>query len=231
MARIEILNATKHAGLRIRRDIAPPTPHLVPVVATELRELAVEYPVVLVKNPETGQFGLFALLGFREGENLFAGGNKSWLAHYIPIDIRRQPFVVARGKEEGKGAVAIDLESPLISESDGQPIFGEDGGGLVKDIQPVLAAGMSGLAPTQALVAALNEHDLIAPGRIEVPDPDGAFTLEGFYTLSSANLATLSGEALADLNSKGLLFAAHLILASMANVAKLLARRSSRTAN
>ena len=227
MPQIEILDPEKHAKLRVRQDHRAYRSHLAPVVATELRELAVEYPVVLVKNPETGRFGLFALLGFREGENLYVDQDGKWHGYYLPLDLRRQPFGVLRGSEEGKGAIAIDTKHALVSDSEGRHIFEKSASGstLVTEVEPVLTALMSGAAPSEALISALAENDLITPGQIAVPDGEGAFTLEGFYTVSSEKMAQLSPELLARLNGKGLLYAIHLIMASMANVAKLLARR------
>ena len=228
MPRIEVLDPEKHSGLRVQTDYSTCKTHLMPVVATELRELAIEYPVVLVKNPETGQFGLFALLGFRDGENLFLGEGGKWLARYLPLELRRQPFVVARGPEEGKGAIAIDIDHPLVSTSEGRPIFeaGDNPLPLIQDIQPILTATMSGAVPTEALISALAENELLAPGQIDVTAGETTFTLEGFYTISSQHIAQLSGETLAALNAKGLLYAIHLIMASMANVPGLLDRRS-----
>jgi len=228
MTRLEVLDETVHAGLGLlppgAGDAAPG--RFIPVVVTELRELAVEFPVVLIKNPETGQFGLFALCGFADGENLGASPGGEWTCHYRPLDLRRGPFALAPAGQGQKGAIAIERDHPRLSPEGGDPLF-EDGrhGPAVERHKPVLQAILEGLAPTQALIAALTEHDLIAPARIPVNDPSGDFTVEGFYTVDTQAASRLSADVLHRLNRTGLLFAVHLLMASMANVAKLLARR------
>ena len=44
---------------------------LVPVVLSEFINLAIQYPIVLTKNGNTGQFVISAMLGFESNENLF----------------------------------------------------------------------------------------------------------------------------------------------------------------
>ena len=227
MATIEILDPERHADLRVAPGAATSESHLVPVLATELRELAVEYPVVLVKNPETGEFGLFALMGLRSGENVFFSARSAGHAGYVPLDIARQPFLVAQGEQEGSGAIAIDREHPLLTGEGGRPIFVGQGAQepLIRSIRPVLTSIMSGIAPTRALIASALDNDLVSPGEIHVPDPAGDFRLRDFYTVDASAMAKLEAQSLADLNGRGHLLALHLIAASMANVKKLIALR------
>jgi len=111
---IEVLDPAKHGGLTLRDGQTAGPAHLVPVLATELRELAIEMPVVLVKNPDTGAFGLFALTGFRSGENLFLDSQGQWQSDYVPFDVRRRPFVMVRRGDGEDGAIAIDLDDPAV---------------------------------------------------------------------------------------------------------------------
>lgn len=224
MANFEVLDPAKHAEVKVEPGAAMSESHLVPVLATELGKAALHYPIVLVKNPDTGEFGLFALMGLRPGENLFFSADAGAAGGYLPLDLQRQPFLVVRGGSEGSGAIAIDLDHPKVGTSDGASIFAGDQP-LILRVQPVLKAVMSGIAPTQALIAAALEHDLVKAGEIAVSDPAGAFTLRDFYTLDQQAMGALSGETLAALNAKGQLLALHLILASMGNVERLMSLR------
>ena len=78
MTNFTILDKNKHRDLRVITDRGAEfgeNTHLVPVIAEELHTLILEYPVCLLKNDDTGQFGLHALLGFEAGENLFLTGD------------------------------------------------------------------------------------------------------------------------------------------------------------
>lgn len=239
MANLEILDPAKHAALTISDGAASDRTHLVPVLATELRELAIEMPVVLVKNPETGAFGLFALTGFRAGENLFLDPYGQWQSNYTPIDIRRRPFVAVRGQTENEGAIAIDLDDPMVGRlpdgghSDdgraGRQIFGSPDGqpSPLDERRAVLTEMMAAMPPTRALIDTLTGLDLLAAGQIEIPDGNGNFTLEGFYTIAPKAMTALPGGDLERLNRSGLLMAIHLLQCSMANVPVLLRKRAA----
>lgn len=237
MPNIEILDPARHDKLQLRDGAASGPAHLVPVLAPELRELAIEMPVVLVKNPETGAFGLFALTGFRSGENLFLDPLDRWQSNYIPYDVRRRPFIMVRREGDPDGVIAIDLDDPLVcdgacgGEAAGRPLFASTDGqpSPIDERRPVLTAIMAGAEATRALIDALTEHDLLAAGRIEVSDETGDFAIEGFYTIAPKAMTALPASSLERLNKSGLLFAIHLLQCSMANVPVLLRKRAEAT--
>lgn len=233
MARIEALDPDRHRTLRVSRPdetVAKFQGHIVPVLANELGKAALDYPICLVKNPEDGEFSMFAMLGLWQGENLFAGSHASDVAPYAPLHIKHQPFGVLRRSSDGAGAVAVNLDHPLVSETEGIPVFDRENGesSLLDELRPTLQEVVDGIASTSALIQALQANDLISQGRIDVPSPDGGHSLDGFYTINADVLRALSGEVLAQLNAQGFLFAAHLMLASMGNVPKLLAMRQKK---
>jgi hypothetical protein len=117
MTKIAILDADEHRRLRVRTGYGAQYGEnvaIVPVLATELRKLAVEYPVFFAKSPETGRFGLVALLGLSAGNNQYLDGDH-WLGTYVPLHFRRQPFLVA---QEGQTpAKARSLSTSIIRAS------------------------------------------------------------------------------------------------------------------
>lgn len=233
MARIELLDPERHKSLRVSRPdetVAAFQGHIVPVLANELGKAALDYPICLVKNPENDQFSMFAMLGLWQGENLFAGPHAPELAPYAPFHLKHQPFGILRRNSDGAGSIAVNLDHPLVSETEGVLVFDRENGesGLLDELRPVLQEVVDGIASTFALIAALEANDLISEGRIDVPSPDGGHSLDGFYTINADNLRKLSGEVLAQLNAQGFLFAAHLMLASMGNVPKLLTMRQQK---
>lgn len=233
MARIEVLHPDRHKSLRVTRPdetIAAFPGHIVPLLANELGKAALDYPICLIKNPETGQFSMFAMLGLAQGENLFADGGQASSAPYAPLHIRHQPFGILRGNNDAAGSIAVNLDHPLVSETEGIQVFDRENGesSLLEELRPTLQDVVDGIGSTLALISALQSHDLISKGRIDVPSGQGGHSLDGFYTINAETLRGLPGETLAQLNTQGFLFAAHLMLASMGNVPKLLAMRAQK---
>src|SRR3569833_1637710 len=94
--RLVELSRREHGGLRIRDDLAEATAatqHLIPIVTSEFRKAATQYPIVFAKNPETGRFNTYALCGLADKEYLFWSGIELDVA-YVPLNVRRQPFYV-----------------------------------------------------------------------------------------------------------------------------------------
>jgi hypothetical protein len=66
----------------------------VPLIVPELFSAASTYPIVFVTEPVPS---MLAVLGLREGQNLFVTADASkWDAPYIPAYVRRYPFVFLR---------------------------------------------------------------------------------------------------------------------------------------
>ncbi len=130
--RLVELSRGEHAGLRIRADLveaSAASQHLIPIVVSEFRKAATQYPIVFAKHPETGRFAPYVLTGLGIEENLFWSGTELDVA-YVPLNVRRQPFYV--GMSDGSDAPAanvlcIDLDSPCLDGSGGNRIVNADG--------------------------------------------------------------------------------------------------------
>lgn len=235
MANNVILDTVKHKNTRIltgRGAEFGESMHCVPVIADELRHLIIEYPVCLIKSDETGQFGLYALLGLEAGENLFLNGN-SWSATYVPAHLKRQPFMVAiQGEEDSSPTpentvMTIDIDNTRVKEggTDGEPLFLEDGAPseYLKNITDLLSGLVPGIVKTEAFIKALADNDLIESIQLTVSFADGEEKkFDGLFTINEDNLQQLSSELLQDFHKNGYLQACNLILASIGNVQKLI---------
>lgn len=207
---------------------------VVPVIANELRSLAIEYPVVLLKDEMTGRFGLHALLGFDHGENLYLQ-DWGWDAVYVPLHIRRQPFLVGRpgGNADSSGmegpVISLDMTSSRVQETDGEALFCSDGSWTpyLREISKLLAGLTSGAKVTEDLIATLSDHDLIEPIQLNVTFSHGiGRRFDGLYTVSEQKLRQMSDEAVKSLNGMGFLQACYLMLASLGNIQKLVEKRN-----
>ncbi|WP_096085531.1 SapC family protein [Agaribacterium haliotis] len=234
---IEVLDAGKHSQLKVitgRGAEFGENVHFVPVVADELRSLVLDYPIVLMKDEQTGQFSLFALLGFEPGENLYLNG-RQWSASYLPLHVRRQPFVISYASDAAgdkkSAALSIDLSSQRVQNDMGELLFNGDGSPspYLTQINQLLAKLVGGMDISQRFVQSLAELDLIEPAQINVAFVNGEEkSYDGLYTVHEENLQALEQSKLAELHSKGFLQAAYLMLASMGQISKLIEMKNQR---
>ena len=77
---------------------------------------------------------------------------------------------------------------------------------------------------------ALTQHDLIEPFSLKVRLNDGKqHQVTGFYTISEEKLAEIDPDVLKDFAHSGMLHAAHMILASMSNIPRLIRLKNQKT--
>lgn len=239
MAKLETLNNDTHRKLRVitsRGAKYGENVHIVPVVADELRSLVLDYPVCMTKDPETGQFGLSALLGFEPGENLYLKGDQ-WNASYVPVHVRRQPFMVgfpsqggAKGRPE-KAVITIDMDSKRVQKAKGEALFAEDGSNspYLDSVHDLLAGLMASIESTKAFLEVLAGRDLIEPAQFNITFADGEQKrYEGIYTVNDEKLGELRRGDLQDLHSRGYLQASYLLLTSLGHVQKLISLKNDR---
>jgi len=191
----------------------------------EFRSVQAHYPIVFAKDREE-QFAPVALFGFREKQNLFLDGNK-WDAKYQPLMMERQPFLI--GNSPNGKVIHVDLDSPRVSRTDGQPVFLEHGGNspFLERVGNLLATIDEGLAGNPPFVAALLEHKLLESFALDIEFRDGSknrFT--GFYAVQEERLNALDGAALAALHQKGFLAAIYMTIASFSRFRDLIERAS-----
>lgn len=204
--------------------------HFVPVLGDELRHLVLDYPVFFMKDPESGKFGMFALLGFEPRENLYLEG-EHWKATYIPMHIRRQPFMVARppGDNSEKSVILLDMDSARVQETSGEALFNEDGSNteFLDQIIQIMSVLVSGAESTRAFVETVTELDLIEPAQLGVTFADGEKKrFDGLYTISEKKLRELSGDQLEELHKQGYLEACSLIVVSMGQMQRMIDLRN-----
>jgi len=205
------------------------------VFPVEFSELQMEYPIVLVRNKESGHFEPVALLGLSSNENLFLDEN-GWDARYIPLAIERQPFLIGfqettqSGIPQRQPVVHIDLDHPKVGITEGEPVFLPHGGEspLLERISSVLATIHQGNETNQVFSRLLVGLDLVEPSAMEFTLSNGEkHTLSGMHIINEERLSALNGDALETLHQKGLLKSIYMMLASMPNFRKLIDRKDA----
>lgn len=199
------------------------------VFPAEFRNLQACYPIVFQKTAEAPGFQPVALFGFQQGENLFLGP-RGWEASYLPLAIERQPFLIGVHGDEGL-SVHVDMASPRISTSEGEPVFLPHGGSTdyLERVNSVLLAIHEGMQDLPAFVNSLLEHGLLESFVLDTELPDGSTSrLAGLYTIDEERLAALPGAALEQLQGTGRLLPIYMALASMSRFRDLIERRNRR---
>lgn len=193
----------------------------------EFRSVQAHYPIVFSRAND-GTYTPLAVFGFKDRQNLFLTGepgHERWDASYVPLMMERMPFYV--GNAPNGKSIHIDIDSPRVSRTEGEPVFLEHGGNteyLDKAIS-MLATIDRGIAATAPFVAALQEHDLLESFVIDITLRDGSQNrFAGFHTVQEERLAKLGAEALGKLHEKGYLHAIYMVVASLSHFRDLIER-------
>jgi hypothetical protein len=230
MPKSVLLNNVEHKNLRvITRHGAEfgDNQMLTPTFPSEFRDVQACYPIVFRKTTDGLGFESVALFGFQDGENLFLN-NDRWDALYVPMLVERLPFQIGINGDELM--VHIDIESPRVSDTEGEPVFKEHGGNteFLERSSSMLGAIHEGLQGSPVFLAALLEHELLESFVLDVELNDGSQNrLVGFYTINEDRLASLGGDAIAKLHQAGLLLPIYLAIASLSNFRALIDRKNA----
>lgn len=191
------VNIQRHANAKVKRNRTfqyAAKVHAVPVLAEELPQLQNHYPLVFGPGPNPG---VMALLGLRQGENLFVDADGNWAVNcQIPAYVGRYPFLLVEMPED-KRLVLIMEEDPAIIGPDGDmPLFADGKG--TKDGEDILnycVAFNNSAKQTQIFCDELAERDLLVDQRAEVVTPDGKqLSLTGFKIIDEAKFNALPDE-------------------------------------
>jgi hypothetical protein len=229
LSNIQKLNNVQHSQVRIKQATSPLDEIMLsPVYTVEMRALQSNFPLMFQKNPTDGSFRPIALFGFEQGENLFID-NHRWTSQYIPMLVQRGPLMIATDGTTEAGepsrVIAIDMEHPAVSDSEGEPLFLEFGGNT--DYLDRLAAILEGIheghTTTPQFVDAMEEHGLITSITLKITLQTGQdHALEGFYAIDDEKLQRLNEDAVTDLHRRGHLLPAYMMVASQSQLKRLI---------
>jgi hypothetical protein len=193
-----------------------------PLVAQELPSALMHLPMGFIKQEEL--FIPVAILGLLPGQNLFVAPDGRWLGGYTPAAFRAYPFQLAN-TEDGQRVLVIDEASGLVSDTEGEPFFDEEGNPAkaLKDVLEFLSQVQSNRELTQRICAVLAKHQLIQPWPINVQGDGGERKVEGLFRIDEAAMNALPAEAFGALRQAGALPIAYCQLLSMQHI-QMLAR-------
>lgn len=232
MAQIEVLNTTAHRSLKVDARRASALGDNVSscwVYAFEMHLVQTCYPVFFQKAPNASHFLPTALFGFEPQQNLFLS-SRGWEADYIPMLLQREPFSMGTSADSNELVIHIDVQSPRVSTSQGEPIFEPHGGHspYLQNVIEALGSIHRGEQQHRGFSELLTEYDLLEPVFIDIPlssEPNAETKrINGFYAVSEEKLNGLPAQALKTLQQMGLLKMLYFIVASQQQMPRLIAR-------
>lgn len=233
MRRAEPLDGKKHGNLRVMQgqDFAYVSQmHTVPLSAIEFMPLARHCPIIFAGDE---QIQPVALMGLRPKENLFVEENGRWTTGcYIPAILRRAPFVLMQESKGGKAGVSLslDVESPLISETEGTPLF-KDGKPtpLVAKMATFAAAYSKEQARTRVFVDALKAQNMLVERKMEITLATGQkISFTGIRVIDEDRLRHLDDAITLDWFKRGWINLAVAQILSLGNMGRLHHRANQR---
>ena len=201
----------------------------------EFMAIQSHYPIFFCKDPETGNFYPTALFSLEENENLFLNNNQ-WTANYIPMMVEKGPFLIGfessaeHEDDKDNPVVALDMNSPRVSLTAGQPLFNESAEPteFLKDTVKLLDTIHRGHEQNKNFLNSLLENDLLESCTIKLSLIDGSQReLIDFFTINETKLAQLNGTTLEKLNSETYLQAIFMVIASHTRVTSLIDKKNA----
>lgn len=233
-----LLDRNAHRGKRIRpfTDFSiTSTMNAVFVAVTEFPEVGKEYVIGFVdaagKPGETlAEVSPVALLGLRDGENLFVTADGRWDARYLPAFLRRYPLGYT-ASESGPPNVVVDAAWPGFNDSEGELLIEADGSPAphLQTMIKFLDAFETEVQRTRRLCQRIVELELLKPVQIDVTMPGGEkLAAGGLKVIDEDKLKALPEATAAELLKNGALglFYAHMM--SSSNMPRLTERLSAR---
>ncbi|PWK54906.1 SapC family protein [Roseicyclus mahoneyensis] len=174
------LKFSQHADFRfqLNPDYSFARAELVaPIVIDEIADVAREYPIIF----PTGSALPVALMGVQSGSNAYVSPTGGWRAAYIPAHIRHYPLAITRipvapadevpmADRDARFAILIDVDSPMISRLEGEPVFEDDGtlSALSQQKTQLLNTLQLRAGVTQRLVQAIDAAGLLIERAIRI---------------------------------------------------------------
>ena len=223
------LSSAQHAKLKLNMSDASfaAAASSVPIVASEFGEVSRTYPIVFATPNATP----IALLGLDKGNVFLKDG--AWLSHaYVPIYVRRYPFILMKSSDGDKYALGIDAASPRFSEDgEGLALFDEKGEAseLTQQAFAFCQAFQHDADLTEKFVAALRAKDLLIEQRFDASGPGlSPLSLTGMEIVDAEKFSNLDESTIVEWHRNGWLALVHYHLASLSGMNELLNRHSQK---
>jgi hypothetical protein len=227
------VNKDRHAGKKIRLTAHfqfASRFHVAYLTAHEFARAAGIYPIVFLEDKENDEFRPVALMGLDAGENLFIDGEGMWDAAYIPAIIRRYPFALSKADEADRYVVCVDEASELLSDTDGAPMFDENGNPtqVIDNVKRYLGELQQMDQMTKDFGQYLVQNNLLTPLNMRVNAADQVRNITGCYVINEERLNNFTDAKFLEIRQKGYLPAVFAHLISLSQIERLVTLKKRR---
>ncbi len=232
---IQPLSSELHRNWSVQVDDYSFVSHLIsaPVLATEIPFAAAEFPIVFSATANEGEYIPLAIMGLKDGENLFLNAQNQFTSRYIPAFIRRYPFVLGGDKSADTLTLCIDDASATVIKdgSKGRRLFDENGeqSQHLKEVVEFLRDYQYRAEMTKVFSKRLHELNLLEPMQANITfkgREDANMNLKGFYVVKREKLKALSDADALDLFKKDGLELIYSHIQSLSNLNDLISKKS-----
>jgi len=206
--KLVVLDKKAHSNLKVNpmRDLNfAKGSAFVPVIANEVALVGASFPIVFTADENPSLVALVSL----GGDSLAINHEGKWITNYVPSFIRKYPFSIAGTQENpDQKVILVDEESDLVSTTDGNELFLENGeqSETLKNAVNFLTNYENQMAVTQNVAKVINDSGILDDREIAVGEGDEKHILvNGFKVVDREKLNTLSDDILADWVRKGII--------------------------
>ena len=202
--------------------------HAVVLLAEEFRVAAAHYPIIFADD-DTGL--PLALLGYREGRNVFVDEAGAWAGGaYVPAYIRRYPFAVGTGAKQDETILYVDLASDLVVDLEAEPgaealfVNGEPSERTTQ-AREFCAAFQQQVPATTAFVEEVRKRELLGSKEVKLDVPSGqSQVLTGLRIIEEEKFNALPDEVFLEWRHRGWIALVHWHWISMDDFLRFLHR-------
>ena len=197
--------------------------HIAYLTLHEFVRAASTYPVLFLEDKANDDFRPVALLGLNAGENVFVDHEGRWQAGYIPAIVRRYPFALSASGEDDSFLVCVDEASTLLSDSEGQPLFDEQGNPtqVIDNVKTYLGELQQMDRMTTEFTQFLVQNNLLTPLNMRVNVNEQVRNITGCYVVNEERLNNFSDAKFLEVRQKNYLPAIYAHLLSLTQIERL----------
>lgn len=187
--------------------------------AHEFIQASSNFPIVFINDDQSEQLIPMALLGLEPQENLFYSKD-GWKADFIPSSLIGYPLSTDFECKQ----VYIDMDSSLVSQDKGIPLYDETGqpSQLITQYLAKEQLFAKQSQETKRFISLLIEMELLKASTLSL-SINGTSELSGLFTLNESKFDSLDDNSLLELKRRNYLEAIYAHRNSLNNVAKLIA--------
>jgi len=208
--------------------------HFMPITAPEFGAAATSFPVIFAGEERTP----LAVMGIREGENLFVNDGMYEGDFYMPSFARRYPFVLAGDKVNDRFVVCVDEAAECVTDKKPQQMFfdGDDTSAFTKEAFQFLQDFERERQTTEVMIKRFIELDLFESkemffqGNNADGSPAERQKIADYFAVTNERLGKLDAKTVKEFVDNGYLSVAHSHMISLGNWQRLVNMTLRRTA-